>query len=269
MTRPPLRWVGGKQRYGRVIAEYITAFDLTGVRYFEPFVGGGSVFFRVSPRNAVLGDANHDLINFYRYLATSPETLRQSIDNYGHVDSHRAYLNVRNEFNSADDTFHRAVLFFILNRTGFNGIWRVNRLGNYNVPFGHRGVTLIDLDSWLALARSLNGAVLMADDYRRTLVRVTAGDVVYLDPPYFDSTGREMFARYTHRGFSQLDHECLAEEFGRLSKAGARVIMSVRDDPFIRKLYGSYVVETVGVSNCVGARGGHVRVSDLLVRNFG
>jgi DNA adenine methylase len=269
MIRPPLRWVGGKQRYAPTIVSYIVTGSSARGRYFEPFLGGGAVFFRLRPYGAVLGDANKDLINFYHHLTTSPEMLWESIRSYDKEITSETYQSIREEFNSVQNAFHRAILFFVLNRTGFNGIWRVNRFGQYNVPFGYRGLSLVKLDDWLLVAKSLKHVTLMADDYSRTLEGVGAGDVVYLDPPYFDSTGREMFSRYTYSGFTQLDHERLADEFNRLSALDARVIMTVRDDPLIRKLYEYYCIKTVGVRNCVGARGKHVLVSDLIVSNFG
>src|SRR5262249_2039255 len=145
-------------------------------------------------------------------------------------------------------------------------IWRVNRKGQYNVPFGGRSLCLPDLNEWLDFAKTLSGMILICADYRETLSTAGCNDVVYLDPPYFDSSGRELFSRYTLGGFSRRDHEDLAGEVKRLTAVGARVLTTVRDDPIIRQLYTDYKVETAGVTNCVGAHGKHSTAVDLIIR---
>lgn len=267
MDRPPLRWIGGKQRYASTIVAYLDRFSLEDGRYFEPFLGGASVFLSLNPPRAVLSDANLDLMLFYRYLAEFPAELWAAINKYADNVTPSAYMDARTEFNSTNDEFRRAVLFLVLNRTGFNGVWRVNRKGHYNVPFGHRGLALCEREDWMALSAKLSRAELTSGDYLKALATVENGDVVYLDPPYFDSTGHEMFARYTHSGFSRADHERLAEEMVRLSTIGAKVVITVRDDPFIRDLYGKYGKDIARVSSCVGARTKHAKVFDLIIYN--
>jgi DNA adenine methylase len=266
--RSPLRWIGGKQRYADVVAGYLRTVVMDGGRYFEPFVGGASIFFALRPEAAVLGDSNSDLIEFYNQLEVRPLELWSAVNELAQDVTTEVYYQARNEFNSGCDGLRRAALFLFLNRTGFNGIWRVNRSGHYNVPFGDRGLALCDLETWLSFAGCLSRATLVCEDYPITLKKVRAGDAVYLDPPYFVSTGRELFTRYTHAGFSRADHLSLSKEMDRLTGLGARVVLTIREDPFIMELYRDYKIDSAGVKNCVNARGGHSRVVDLTIRNF-
>lgn len=268
MDKPPLRWVGGKQRYASTVANYFTGMR-EGEAYYEPFLGGGSVFLAIAPRRGVLGDVNGDLIHFYRCLVESPEELWTQIEQYSLNMDQDAYYEARQEFNHGATGLRRASLFLILNRSGFNGIWRVNRKGEYNVPYGAREVRVPSLDEWLELSRRFAEARLIHGNYSVTLAAVQRGDYVYLDPPYYDSTGHELFARYTMNGFSRVDHEALAAEVARLTILGVRVVLTIRDDPLIRRLYEDYKIESADVWACVRAKGGHAASIDLIIRNFG
>jgi DNA adenine methylase len=237
-------------------------------RYVEPFVGGGSVFLGLQPGRGTLGDLNRDLISFYEYLRDVPRELREEAERLDGAGTRIAYDKARDEFNSGATGLRRAALFLFLNRTGFNGIWRVNRMGTYTVPFGHRRLALIPVADWMACSNALKRAKLVCGDYRATLKRVARGALVYLDPPYLDTSGKELFSRYTLAGFSRSDHVALRDEVDRLTRDGALVLLTIRDDPFIRNLYDDYKVDVALVSSTVGARGSHKLVSDLLIRNF-
>src|SRR5262245_34287533 len=160
MSRPPLRWVGGKQRYSRKVSSYLEVPRGQRGLYFEPFLGGGSVFWAVRPHEGVLGDLNKDLIEFYRYLSEAPEELWNSVKAIGQDVNADTYYPARDEFNGEATGLRRAALFLLLNRCGFNGIWRVNRKGQYNVPFGGRSLCLPDLNEWLDFAKTLSGMIL-------------------------------------------------------------------------------------------------------------
>lgn len=267
-TRVPLRWVGGKQRLSELIVSRIETAGLEPSRYFEPFLGGGSVFFRLRPNLATIGDLNPDLILFYRHLRDTPAALRAEASLIDQSGSKEDYDKAREEFNSGAEGLRRAALFLFLNRTGFNGIWRVNRHGHYTVPFGHRRLSLIEEMDWLAASEALSTTDLRCEDYVSLLGDARASDVVFIDPPYFNSSGTELFSRYTLHGFSTKDHEQLRQLVDLLNDREVRFLMTVRDDPVIRDLYADFKIETVAVRNTVRARGAHVTVEDLLIGNL-
>ena len=268
LTRTPLRWLGGKQRLSRLLRGLLSQKLGQATTYFEPFLGGGSVFFTVNPSSAVLGDVNPDLINFYRFLANAPAELRQTAEGMDSDGRLRTYMDARNEFNNGAAGMRRAALFLYLNRTGFNGIWRVNRKGAYTVPFGYRRLSLISEEDWQWASAVLRTADIRCADYRVTLDGVQQGDIVFLDPPYFDSSRRELFSRYTLAGFDWKDHQRLHEEVQRLTALGANVLLTIRDDPSVWELYKEFRIDWTCVRSTVGAKGPHTRVSDLIVRNF-
>ena len=267
-TRAPLRWAGGKQRHAKVLVPYLLAAQASRARYFEPFLGGGSVFFGLHPKRSVLSDLNSDLILFYETLRDYPVRLRRMAARLDTAGTAAAYNAARDEFNSGARGIRRAALFLFLNRTGFNGIWRVNRAGVYTVPFGFRRLSLLPEPEWLAWSYSLKNARLIAGDYRQALRLARAGAIVYLDPPYLDTSGRELFSRYTFAGFSVDDHIALRDEVHKLSNRNVNVLLTIRDDPTVRELYQDYKIDSTAVSTPVGATGGHRWASDLIIRNF-
>ena len=268
LNRTPLRWVGGKQRLSELIVSRIEHSDLKPSRYFEPFLGGGSVFFRLRPSLSTIGDMNPDLILFYRFLRDTPAALKTEAIAIDHSGSKENYDSAREEFNAGAEGLRRAALFLFLNRTGFNGIWRVNRRGQYTVPFGNRRLSLIADVDWLAASKALAAADLRCEDYVHLLDDARASDVVFIDPPYFDSSGTELFSRYTLHGFSIRDHERLRQQVQLLNDREVRFLMTVRDDPKIRDLYADFKIDTVAVRTTVRARGAHVTVEDLLITNL-
>jgi DNA adenine methylase len=260
--------VGGKQRLAAAILAHLKRVAGQRTKYFEPFLGGGSVFYHLAPQKAILGDLNADLINFYSWLGRAPLKLRWEASDIDRLGVRDEYDAARLEFNSGASGLRRAALFLYLNRTGFNGIWRVNRAGMYTVPYGGRRLALLPHSEWLNWSRSFRSVTLRASDYGETLSYARHGDVAYLDPPYYDSTGRELFTRYTHSGFTLDNHKALAATVRRLTELDVYVVLTIRDDPEIRLLYADYKVDNVIVSSGVGATGNHRRTVDLVIRNF-
>ena len=268
LTRVPLRWVGGKQRLSGRLGALLSSKLGEGTTYFEPFLGAGSIFFRLEPARSVLGDLNADLVAFYSFLRDAPVELRceaERIDCDGRVET---YLVARDEFNNGATGLRRAALFLYLNRTGFNGIWRVNGRGAYTVPFGYRRLSLVPDVEWRGASAALQGASIESADYSATLNGANTGDVVFLDPPYFDSSERELFSRYTLAGFDWRDHERLYQEVSRLTSLRVSVLLTLRSDPLLYDLYRDFKLDYTLINNSVSARGPHRVVGDLIVRNF-
>jgi DNA adenine methylase len=228
---PFLKWPGGKRWAAAWIRE--TA-RFTGA-YIEPFLGGGAVFFSLAPRRAVLSDLNADLINAYRIVRDQPEALVDEIQTYDVSESD--YYRIRAA--RPDEPLQRAARFLYLNRTAFAGLYRENRRGEFNVPFGRdRRPDALWRDNLIASAsRALQGVELAACDFAVSLRRAGPGDLVYCDPTYTVMQHATGFRRYNERTFSWSDQERLASEAGSARDRGARILVSNAFHPSVRALY--------------------------------
>jgi DNA adenine methylase len=237
--RPFIKWAGGK---GRLLSRLLPHFPETMADYFEPFLGGGSVFFAVRARitgQAHLSDLNAELINAWQVIASSPPTaLLTALSRYRIADSEDFYYRVREE--APADPVDRAARFIYLNQTSWNGLWRVNRYGEYNVPWGQRSFRGLLQDSVEAVAAVTAAASIQVADFRQVLVRASHGDFVYLDPPYLPVSDTSKFSFYTERRFRLSDLKELASLCDALSRRGVRWVMSNRDTPSIRALFGHH-----------------------------
>lgn len=243
---PIVKWVGGKTR---LIPEIVSRLPREHGRYFEPFAGGAAVFFHLGPAAAVLSDRNADLIAMYRTVAADPEGVirRLELHRAAHGETHyydtRARWNDRSVSASALD---RAATFIYLNRTCFNGLWRVNRAGAFNVPMGrYKNPAIGDPDAIRAAAALLRRATLRCGDYADAVADAGPGDLVYFDPPYDPVTTTANFTSYTGDGFTADDQRALADLVRTLADRGCAVVLSNSDTPFIRSLYRGLRIDRV------------------------
>jgi DNA adenine methylase len=273
--KPLLKWAGGKSRIYQNIRNLLP--NTIKGKYIEPFFGGGAVFFdylddplrKDVPR--VIADANPALMNFYRLLADGfadqvHDVAQRLLDD--HADP-LAYYRVRESFNKSlasglSDVFtiDYAGEFAYLNKTCFNGLWRVHQTkGTFNVPRGsYRSIQLPSYDEYQKAASMLAGT-LMLFDYRDSLVPATEGDVVYADPPYVDT-----FTGYAKGGFGEGDQRELSDELKAAARRGAHVVLSINDCPLARELYAGSVFTELKVRHAVGAKEDRRRdVAELLI----
>lgn len=250
---PPLRWAGGKQRLLPALLPHIPH---TG-RLIEPFVGAGSVFLNAGQRDIVINDLNRDLVSMYKMLRDAPgdyiEDARALFADSMH--SQQAYLEARRKFNSSTDVRERAVLFLYLNKFNFNGLFRMNRSGEYNVPYGHpKTLPTFPEEQLLAMAERLNSATILHGDFRVPMAMAAAGDIVYCDPPYADATsGTRSFVGYTSAGFTTNDQIDLAKMANDACARGATVILSNHDTSWVRDLYAEMELHCVDVHRTIAA----------------
>jgi DNA adenine methylase len=230
---PFLKWAGGK-RWLAPRLRSLLGFPLTG-RFVEPFLGSGAAFFHLQPRNALLGDCNPDLIATFRSIRSSTDSVIWRLSKLK-IDR-PTFDRIRNSVPTSD--VGRAVRLLYLNRTAFNGLYRVNQEGEFNVPFGCKpGTELCDPASLRLAARRLWHASLRCQDFRETLDSVDPErDIIYLDPPYTVKHDNNGFRRYNDSIFTWSDQEELAETVVKLTKDGARVIVSNAHHRTIRHLY--------------------------------
>ena len=261
---PFLKWAGGKTS---LLPELLKHVPSPLRRYHEPFVGGGALFFAVAPRRAVLSDANGELIHCWRQVRDDVHAVLDAL-------SVHVYDRVRFEAVRALEPLRlppaeRAARFIYLNKTCFNGLWRVNRAGRFNVPFGrYKNPSFHDPGLLLRASHALRGVQLLQVPFENALRRAAPGDFVYLDPPYDPVSDTASFTAYTRDSFSWDDQKRLAAECVALDRRGIRFLLSNSATPRVRELYRGFeqrLVRAPRSINCKAESRG--RVDELLVFN--
>lgn len=270
--KPVLKWVGGKSQLLREIRQRIPAEIDT---YYEPFIGGGAVFFSIAPQKAVISDMNGELINLYQVIKTSPDALIASLKKHENTPDYFYQLRAkdRNKRNySRLCAVTKASRMIYLNRTCFNGLYRVNSRGELNAPFGHyknpqicNEPNIREISEFLS---SHNIEILQAD-FEEVLSRAKAGDFVYLDPPYDPVTDTASFTGYVAGGFDREQQRRLKACCDRLNEAGVKFLLSNSSTEFILDLYKDYRIDFVDAKRNINCKGnGRGSVQEVLVRNY-
>ena len=231
-VKPFLRWAGGKNWLVNQLAELVNVdtFD----SYYEPFLGGGSVFFELHPKgNAFLSDTNEDLISTYQAVKSSPNEVWAILSTYQNTESE--YYSIRAL--EPLDPIERAARFIYLNHTSFNGLYRVNRTGKYNVPYGRRKNIPYNKLGIIACSERLQNAVLTVGDFADVLQNVKKGDFVYLDPPYVVAKDVNGFIQYNKHLFSLEDQKRLSTSIDRIREAGAFYVLSNAKHETIKEIF--------------------------------
>lgn len=259
---PFLKWAGGKRW---LMKSHRSVFDLVGIkRYVEPFLGSGAVFFALAPKRALLNDANSNLIDTYRAIQNNWKGVAQSLTRHQKLHSGEYYYLVRASRPRSEHG--RAARFIYLNRTCFNGLFRVNRLGEFNVPKGTKSSVLLDSDDFEAVSLKLANAQLTSGDFEEVVRSCGKGDLIYADPPYTVKHNTNGFIKYNEQLFSWADQERLKCLLEKAATQGARVIVSNADHPSIRDLYsgaGCVVAERHSVMASESAR--RKKTTELLI----
>lgn len=246
-VRPFLRWAGGKRE---LLPQIIPHCPATPDRYLEPFVGSGALFFELNPNRAVLSDVNRELINAYVVVRDSVDEVIDGLNRLQQDST--TYYRIRAQEPRGE--VGRAVRFIYLNRTSFNGLWRVNRDGVFNVPFGNRPRPDLVKEARLrAASHVLQRVELVVCDFERTLRRSKLGDFVYVDPPYTVKHEENGFRRYNEALFSWEDQERLARAARMAAARGARVVVSNARHSLIRQLYSDFTEVKVERSSRLAA----------------
>lgn len=243
--------------------------DARDRRYIEPFLGAASLFFALRPRRAVLSDLNEHLIKCYRFIQNDHERVAAQLRQLAAANSKDHYYAIRNTYNRAGSSVSQAARFIYLNQTCFNGVFRVNRDGAFNVPFGDKANPLFPTSAELArLSAVLKNARLNACDYETTLKTVRKGDLVYLDPPYPPLNGTSYFTHYTPERFSLVEQERIAGVFESLTRRGCLVMMTNADTPLVRRLYRGNAMKSIRVPRYVTCKNVRHSVGELVIMNY-
>src|SRR4028119_704729 len=236
-ARPFLKWAGGKTK---LIEQYNLYFPKVYKTYYEPFLGGGAVFFYLNPTNATLTDINAELVNAYRCVKDHVEELIKLLDVHKLKHSRDYYYDVR-RYTYATDVEKAARLIY-LNKTCFNGLYRENSQGEFNVPIGkYKNPKICNPVVLRAVSVTLQNAQIEVRPFEDILNYARSGnDFVYFDPPYYPLSSTSNFTAYSRYLFSQNDQIKLKEVFAELAKRGVKVMLSNSDCEFIRELYSEF-----------------------------
>jgi DNA adenine methylase len=253
-----------------LLAQYRPYFPSGFARYHEPFVGSAAVFFGLEPADALLADSNSALIDCYTAVRDHVEVLIRRLDLLQARHSQQQFYRSRKRYNTVQlEAVERAALFIYLNRTCYNGLYRVNSRGEFNVPAGrYVRPRISDPDGLRAASAALARARLIACRFNRCVDDAERGDFVYIDPPYHQLNAGS-FTSYTVEGFGEKEQRELAGVVAKLHAAGCRVMVSNSDTPLIRELYGAYRVIPIRAARAINSSpGGRGPVGEVLVLNY-
>lgn len=268
-SRPFLKWAGGK---GQLLPELLARVPTVFGKYYEPFLGGGALFFALYSDGRVdevhLSDANTKLMDTYRAVRDEVEAVIAELPAF--TNDRELYYRVRSWHHGDLAPARRAARFIYLNKTCYNGLYRENQRGEFNVPFGrYRRPKICDADNLRAAAVALRHADLRCRDFDKILDLARPGDFVYFDPPYHPLSATSSFTSYREEGFGPDEQRRLARAFQQLDRGGVNVMLSNSDTPLIRELFGDYVVEKVEAARSINSKAERRgKISELIVRNY-
>ncbi len=271
MLSPILKWAGGKRRLLPSIIERVpNSFN----KYVEPFVGGGAMFFELKNRgwitSATLSDLNSDLISLYTIIRDKPEELIDSLENIDYKNNREDYNSARDEFNSNPFPVRKTALMIYLNRHCFNGLYRVNSSGKFNVPFGkYKSPGVPSREQIMEISRSLKNVEIKHCDFESVIREAKHEDYVYIDPPYHPISETSFFTSYSSGGFGEQEQRRLAKAFMSASSLGVFLMISNSDSSLIRELYSDFNISNVLAARSINSNGkGRGKINEVLITNY-
>lgn len=261
-AKPILKWAGGKtQMLGDLFPKVPTSYG----RYIEPFFGGGAMFFALQPENAVIADSNPELINMYREVADHVENVIQCLKRYENTSE--MFYAVRSQEWTILPKAEAAARTIFLNKTCFNGLYRVNKQGQFNVPYGkYKKPKICDEDGLKAASVALKKADILCEDYLLVLEHYAQpGDFIFLDPPYLPISEYADFKRYTKEQFYEEDHVELAKMIMSLRERGCHVILTNSNHPLVHELYAPFNIDIIQTKRHISCNGNTRKGEDVIV----
>ena len=276
-AQPFIKWVGGKRG---LLSQIIPLLPKKFNNYFEPFVGGGALFFelyaqgKLDGKNVYLFDINAELINTYNMVKEYPTELIEKLHEFKKQHSKEYYYEVRvwdREENFLElEPLTRAARFIYLNKTCFNGLYRVNKSNQNNVPIGsYKNPNIADESVIYSASEALQNATILNASQKDVLKFATKNDLVYFDPPYYPLTPTASFTSYSEFEFLDKEQEELFEVFYKLDKKGCNVVHSNSDTNFIKELYSKFDIQNIQANRFINSKSsGRGKISEVLVRNI-
>lgn len=271
--KPFTKWTGGKRQLLPILKSNMPR---NFTHYFEPFVGGGALFFDVQPESATINDFNSELINCYQQIKQSPSTLIELLRVHQQKNSKEYYFNLREadrdrRLEKMTDAEKAARILYML-RVDFNGLYRVNSKNQFNVPYGrYKNPKIVDESLLYNVSDYLKKAdvTILNCDFEEAVENAEAGDFVYFDPPYVPATATRAFTSYTQTGFTLEDQKRLRDTFAKLTVRGVKCLLSNSNTEIVKNLYKDFNIQEVNVTHVVGANSASRRqISEVLVKNF-
>ncbi|MDR2677682.1 MAG: DNA adenine methylase [Puniceicoccales bacterium] len=260
-AKPFVKWVGGKRSIlGELLPRIPNKFD----RYFEPFVGGGALFWNMPQKeNSYLSDINFHLIITYSIIRDNVRAVISKLEEYKSSHCKEQYDRAKIKLSETEDPIEIAALFIYLNKTCYNGLYRVNKSGNFNTPIGkYTTPNILEADNLMRASDNLKGTSIFQHEFFQLTPR--KNDFVYLDPPYHNA-----FSSYDSAGFIDKDHERLAKFCRELDRSGILFMASNSDTPFVRKLYDGFRIEIVKATRSVACKANRRgKENELIIRNY-
>jgi DNA adenine methylase len=267
--RPFVKWVGGKKQ---LLPELVKRVPGTFRRYYEPFVGGGALFFSLQPRDSYLTDINPDLVNLYTVIRDKLDELIADLDQHKYEKQY--YYRIRRIDRTAGyrlwTNVQRASRFIYLNKSCYNGLYRVNSKGEFNVPFGrYTNPTILDEPNLRACHEALQGASIKVADFRTIHRTIRSSDFVYFDPPYVPISATANFTGYTKDGFDSQMQYALRDLCCALDGKGVRFMVSNSSAPLVLDLYSDFNIEFVSATRAINSDAGkRGKIPEVIITNY-
>jgi DNA adenine methylase len=268
-VKPFLKWVGGKSQ---LLQRLKAAAPSCYRTYHEPFLGGGALFFALRPKRAILSDINPELICAYKAVRDNLSGLIESLEK--HVYDKDYYYRIRELDRTPEyeqlSSVEKAARLIYLNKTCYNGLYRVNSKGHFNVPIGaYKNPTICDVETLLGCSRALADAELSCSPFRDVLSRAEQGDFIYFDPPYVPLSSTSNFTSYSNEGFDAEAQAELAFVCSELNKRGVQFMLSNSNTDSVREMYGKFHLDSVSAVRAVNSQAdGRGAVEELIISNY-
>ena len=270
--QPFTKWTGGKRKLLPIIKSLMPD---NYTNYFEPFVGGGALFFELAPQQALINDFNTELINCYQQIKEHPDQLITLLQHHKEKNTKDYYLDLRSvdrdgRIEQMTGVEKAARIMYML-RVDFNGLYRVNAKNQFNVPYGrYKNPKIVDSELIYAISNYLNknSIQIVSGDFEKAVETAKQGDFVYFDPPYIPISETSAFTSYTHEGFSYDDQVRLRDTFKKLSERGVHVMLSNSSSSLVYELYKDFTIHSIEVTRANGAKASsRGKVLEVIITN--
>ena len=266
-AKPFVKWAGGKWQLVPLFVPYFPPPQKVN-RYFEPFVGGAAVFFHLQYPRSYLSDSNEELVNLYQTVKNDVEGLIEALGK--HRNDKEYYYRVRAQKLAKLSAVQRAARFVFLNKTCYNGLYRVNSQGQFNVPFGnYKKPAICDTEGLRAASLALQLADITVADFEQAVADAKRGDLIYFDPPYQPLSKTSSFTGYTAGRFDDVEQKRLARVYRDLDQRGCYVMLSNSNAPLVRELYADFCIHEVQANRAINCKAdGRGKIIELLITNY-
>ncbi len=263
--KPFVKWVGGKRQ---LVNEIHKRIPLNFNRYYEPFIGGGAVFFSNGFNKAIISDVNQELINAYNVIKENVDNLIISLKK--HLYNEEYFYELRKKDTSDLSNIERASRFIYLNKTCYNGLYRVNKKGKFNVPFGkYKSPLICDEENLKAVNYKLIKTKILCTDFEKSVLTAKENDFVYFDPPYMPLSSTSYFVGYSKNGFAYNEQLRLKSVYKKLSEKGVYCMLSNSYTNEVKELYSEYNIDTVKATRVINSKAnGRGKIKEVIITNY-